>query len=111
MAVFDFPPLYALQYTTDHNVLISTFESGREQRRYKGVRPRKWKLGFREVPSRINQIVAFFNERKGAYEKFDWAPPGATSPIKVRFEENSLTTSYYGRAYAECELVIKEVIE
>lgn len=36
MATFSYPPYYVFEYTTDHNVLVSTFESGREQRRYKG---------------------------------------------------------------------------
>lgn len=111
MATFSYMPYWVYEYTTDHNVLISTFESGREQRRYKGVRPRKWKLVFRQIPSTIDNIVAFFNERKGAYEKFDWIPPGGSSSIRARFEANSLRISYYGKAYAECELVIQEVIE
>ena len=111
METFNYPPYYVFEYTTDHNVLISTFESGREQRRYKGVRPRKWKLTFRQTPSRINRIVEFFNERKGSYEAFEWTPPGASSPIRVRFEANSLRTSYQGKMFAECELVIQEVIE
>jgi len=111
MATFSYMPYWVYEYTTDHNVLISTFESGREQRRYKGVRPRKWKLVFRQVPSTINNIVSFFNDRKGAYEEFTWTPPGATSSIRARFESNSLKVTHYGKAYAECELTIQEVIE
>ena len=111
METFNYPPYYVFEYTTDHNVLVSTFESGREQRRYKGKRPRKWKLTFRQIPSRIKRIVDFFDERKGAYEAFEWTPPGASSPVRVRFEENSLNVTYHGISFAECELVIKEVIE
>jgi phage-related protein len=111
MDTFGFTPLWSYKHTTEHNVIVSNFESGREQRRYKGPKPDKWRLGFRNTQDVIGQIVAFFDARKGSYEAFLWTPPGETVAKTVRFEEASLEFSYYGSAYAECELTIQEVIE
>lgn len=107
---FNFNPLIAWQKTNNHNVLITTFESGLEQRRYKGARPTLWVLEFRDTTTVIESIVAFFNARKGPYEAFSWTPPGASTPILVRFEEASLNVTNYGSYYSECELTLREVL-
>jgi len=39
MATFTATPLYAYQRGINHNVLVTEFESGKEQRKYLGVRP------------------------------------------------------------------------
>ena len=87
MAVFNFTPLYTWQKTHNHNVLVTTFESGKEQRRYKGARPRTWTLAFRDTVANIDLIRAFYDDRKGPYEAFSWTPPGTTTTVTVRFEE------------------------
>ncbi len=110
MTTFNFKPLYTWQKTHNHNVLITTFESGLEQRRYKGLRPRLWVLKFRDIPETIQAIEAFFNARKGAYEAFSWVPPGESTAISVRFEETSLNVFNYGPYYSECELTLREVL-
>lgn len=110
MATFNFTPLYAWQKTHNHNVLVTTFESGKEQRRYKGARPRTWTLGFRDTIANIELIRAFYDLRKGPYESFAWTPPGTTTAVTVRFEENSLSISLHGLHYADCEITIREVL-
>jgi len=110
MATFTATPLYAYQRGINHNVLITEFESGKEQRKYLGVRARTWTVGFRDVPATIAAIEAFYNARKGSYEAFAWTPPGTSTAISVRFEEGSLTVSYSGTHYAECEVTMREIL-
>ena len=109
MATFTATPLYAYQRGINHNVLITEFESGKEQRKYLGVRARTWTVGFRDTVATIAAIEDFYNARKGSYEAFTWTPPGG-SATSVRFEEGSLTVSYYGTHYAECEVTMREII-
>lgn len=110
MVPFEYTPLYAWQKTHNHNVLVTTFESGKEQRRYKGARPRTWTLGFRDTVANIDLIRAFYDARKGPYESFSWTLPGTTTSVTVRFEENSLSISLHGQHYAECEVTLREVL-
>lgn len=106
---FSFVPTIVYILNSSHNVLKTQFESGKVQTRYKGPLPRKWQLTFRDKTSTINQIVAFYDARKGGYESFYWTPPGG-SEITVRFQDSTLSTTYTGGLYAECELVIEEVL-
>ena len=109
MATFSATPLYAYQRGINHNVLITEFESGKEQRKYLGVRARTWTVGFRDTPATIKAIEDFYNDHKGSFEAFTWTPPGG-SAISVRFEEGSLTVNYYGTHYAECEVTMREIL-
>lgn len=109
MATFTYTPYIVYEHITEHNVLVSTFESGKEQRRYKGAKPRKWNLTFRDTVNTINNIVNFYNTRKGNYETFTWTPPGQDTQITARFDANSLQISYTGSLYAELQVTITEV--
>lgn len=110
MPEFVWEPQYVWESTLGHKVLVSEFESGREQRRYKGRRPKQWKLTFRDRPEIIGAIQDFFDARKGSLEPFDWIPPGSNTPVSVRFEADTLSISSQGRVCAECELVLMEVL-
>jgi phage-related protein len=110
MATFTTTPLYAYQRGINHNVLVTEFESGKEQRKYLGVRARTWTVGFRNKVAIIKEIEDFYNARKGSFEAFTWTPPGASSAISVRFEEASLSVSYSGSLYAECEFTLREIL-
>ena len=107
---FSATPLYIYQSGINHNVLVTEFESGKEQRKYLGVKARTWTVGFRDTPTNIKAITDFYDARKGNYEAFNWTPPGAAAAISVRFEENSLSVTHYGDHYAECEVTIREVL-
>lgn len=109
MATFTATPLYSYQRGINHNVLVTEFESGKEQRKYLGVRARTWTVGFRDTPATIKAIEDFYNARKGSFEAFTWTPPGG-SALSVRFEEGSLSVSYYGSQYAECEVTLREIL-
>ena len=110
MATFTTKPLYSYQRGINHNVLITEFESGKEQRKYLGVRARTWTVGFRGTLAKIAEVESFYNDRKGAFEAFTWTPPGISTAISVRFEENSLSVNHSGSLYAECEVTIREII-
>lgn len=107
---FSATPLYSWEARSSANVLITEFESGKEQRRYKGPQPREWTLGFRAAVATIDAIVSFWEAREGPYEAFSWTPPGAATAISVRFKENSLSVRYSGAQYAECELTLREIL-
>ena len=109
MATFNYTPYITYEYTAQHNVLVSTFETGKEQRRYKGAKPRKWALTFRDTVGTINNIINFYNTQKGNYEAFYWTPPNSATQISARFEANSLTVNFTGSLYAECQVTILEV--
>ncbi len=110
MATFTAVPLYSYQRGINHRVLVTEFESGKEQRKYLGVRARTWTLGFRNKVAAIKAIEDFYNARGGNFEAFTWTPPGAITPISVRFEDGSLSVSYSGGLYAECEVTMREIL-
>ena len=110
MAIFNFKPLYVWQVSSGARVLVSQFESGKEQRRYKGRRPREWTLSFKDFPDVIRAIVAFYESRKGPFEAFSWTPPDEDLPVVVRFKSDTLDVTNYGLQYAGCELTLREVL-
>lgn len=107
---FSFSPLIEYQQTASHRVLVTEFESGKEERKYLGTRPRTWILQFRDKPSTIQDIVIFFNARNGNFETFYWQPITEDTPILVRFENDSLQVDYSGTYYADCEVTLREVL-
>lgn len=110
MATFSYVPLYTWESQASHRVLVSTLEGGKEQRKYKGPQPREWTLSFRAAAATIQDIVAFFNARDGAYEAFDWTPPGASTAVSVRFKEESLSASWHGSSIGELQVTFREVL-
>lgn len=108
---FNFEPQNIWETTTEHNVLVSTFESGKEQRRYKGAKPKQWRLSFAGSWDTISAIIDFYDARKGPYEAFNWTPFGDSTAKSVRFKENSLSVNRVGKAiWAECEVSLVEVL-
>ena len=108
---FDVMPQYIWESASEHNVLITTFETGKEQRRYKGARPRQWNLTFKGNWATVSGVVDFFNARKGSYEAFIWLPPGETNSIYARFKESSLNVTRYGlTSFGECSVTLIEVL-
>ncbi len=111
MATFSFVPLYAWESTAAHRVLTSTLEGGREQRKYKGARPREWTLSFRATSSTVEAIVAFFNARKGSFESFAWVVPGTSTAVTVRFKDEALSVAWSGTSSGEiASVTLKEVL-
>jgi phage-related protein len=109
MAVFTWTPLYSWQSGTGRRVLITEFESGAEQRRDKGKKPREWELSFCGVWSVIEEIVVFFDARRGPLEAFQWSVPGTSETVNVRFKDEDLTAKREGLNRGSLTLTLREV--
>ncbi len=108
---FSVVPQYIWDLSYSHNVLKTTFESGKTQRRYKGSKPREWKLTFKGAWSTVDDVVTFYNARKGSYEAFIWTPPDETTAITAVFKDNSLSVTRYGlTSFGECSVILEEVL-
>ena len=108
---FSTVPQYVWEITNDYNVLVTTFESGKEQRKYLGVNPRQWKLSFVGNWTTVSVVQSFFVARKGGFEAFNWTPPGEETAISVRFAENSLSIQRHGlTGFSECQVTLMEVL-
>lgn len=108
---FNYTPQFVWHTETAFNVLETTFESGKTQRRFKGTKPREWILAFRDKWASISGIETFYQSRKGSYEAFNWTPPGEVTEILVVFKENSLKVARHGiSTMGEIQLTIKEVL-
>ena len=108
---FSMIPQYTWQMSSQHKVLVSTFESGKEQRRYKGRRPKQWKLKFAGTWATISPLVDFHTARKGSFGAFNWTPPGETTAISVRFKDDEISVERQDSGtFAECEVTFQEVL-
>lgn len=110
MATFNFTPQYAWDKTLEYRVLTTEFESGKEQRRYKGRQPREWGLAFHGKRTWIAQIEAFFAAQKGPFLAFSWVPPGESQLISVRFKEDTLKVQHAGMGLAQVQVSFREVL-
>ena len=110
MEVFEFVPRYEYQTVSGYRVLVSQFESGKEQRRYKRRLPREWMLDFIGNPEKIEEIERFFCRHKGPAVTFLWVPDKEESAVCVRFKDESLTIRGYGTYVKECSLTLIEIM-
>ncbi len=89
MPTFSFVSDYTPTKSTKPQVTTVKFGDGYEQRYAKGLNttPQNWSLTFnqREL-AEANNIETFLLARAGV-ENFDWIPPDAVDPIKVKCSE------------------------
>lgn len=110
METFTWQPTQVVEEETRFRTLITPFESGKEQRRSKGVPRRVWTMEFSRLKAEGDEIWAFYVARKGAYEAFLWTNPIDGQQYTVRFLEDNLSrTAFLGLAY-EFGLKIIEVV-
>lgn len=110
MEVFSWQPSQVIEEEIRFKTLITPFESGKEQRRSKGVPRRAWTMRFSRLKAEGDAIWAFYVARKGAYEAFLWTNPIDNVQYTVRFLEDNLSrTDFYGLVY-EFGLKIIEVV-
>jgi phage-related protein len=110
METFGWVPLISWESKPEYSVNITTFDSGKEQRSFKGTRPTVWTVEFCGSKALITAIENFYKARKGSFEAFTWTPPFASSSITARFTKNDQSFSYEGGLYASCKLEIQEVL-
>jgi phage-related protein len=82
-------------------------ESGKEQRRSKGLPRRKFTLKFDKTTNYnddAQEIWDFFRARKGRFEKFLWdykKADGSVEEVTVRFDEDNLSReAFLTKAYS-----------
>ena len=98
---FDFPYNRAWEDGIRYDTLITQFESGKEQRRAKGLPRRIFHLTFEKAASRndhAEEIYQFFVARKGRFEAFLWDYPksdGTVEEVKVRFDTDMLSRKVF----------------
>lgn len=92
------------------NTLITTFETGREQRRSKGRPRRTWTLRFRRDEVDANEIWDFYVARQGAFEQFLFVSPLDNKTYNVRFADDNLSRDVLWRAVYNFGLTLIEVI-
>ena len=116
LAKFDFSYNRAWQDGIQYNTLVTQFESGKEQRRSKGLPRRKFKLKFEKENMSNNeaqQIWDFFRARKGKFEAFHWDythSDGTVEEVKVRFAQDELSRDVFMETIYKHGLDFIEVI-
>ena len=110
METFSFAPDYSWQIAFGHEVLVTEFESGKEQRRYKRRKAREWQLSFSGKWDVLKNVVSFWNERKGPFEVFLWNVPDSGETITARFKEEDLNVPRNGLKRGSLQLTLREVL-
>lgn len=110
MEVFTWQPTEIIEEEIRFKTLITLFESGKEQRRSKGVPRRVWTMKFSRLKNEGDQMWNFYVARKGAYEAFLFTSPIDNVQYTVRFLEDNLSrTDFYNLVY-EYGLKLIEVV-
>ena len=106
----------AWQDGIQYNTLITQYESGKEQRRSKGLPRRKFILQF-EKATTINadtqEIWEFFIARRGRFETFLWdyqKSDGTTEEVTVRFDMDALNRETFMSIVYSFGIALIEVI-
>jgi len=116
LAKFDFKYKNAWQDGIRFNTLVTQFESGKEQRRAKGLPRRVFRLQFEKTTNYnddVQSIWEFFVARKGRFEPFLWnykKPDGSIEEVKVRFDEDILNRDVFLNKAYSFGLTLIEVI-
>ena len=92
MSVFSYTPDYIYTVTPKYTTLVTTYENNKEQRRSKvSASRREFSLEYDHTDETTkDNILAFFDARKGAYGSFDWMCPLNSTTYTVRFKEDFL---------------------
>lgn len=100
----------------EFNTLVTEFESGKEQRRAKGLPRRIFTLEFEKsttTSSEAQAIWDFFVARKGKFEPFLWDytnADGVTEELTVRFDQDTLDRDVFFNVMYSHGLKLIEVI-
>lgn len=79
-----------------HKVLISEFESGKEQRRKKAPMKREFDLTFIREDSVGEAIWNFYKNKEGPLQSFEWDHPTTEDTLTVRFRDNLERSFFIG---------------
>ena len=113
---FDFSYNRAWQDGIKYNTLVTQFESGKEQRRFKSLPRRKFQLNFEKqnmTNTEAQNIWDFFKARKGRYGSFLWdykKSDGTVEEVTVRFAQDELNRDVFMETLYNHGLKLIEVI-
>jgi len=96
--------------STETNVLITDFESGKEQRREKSPARRRFSLPFSQLRTQVDEIIEFYNNRAGPTEPFIWEHYITGEEIVVRFANETLTRQHFFDVGSEFSLELVELL-
>jgi len=120
-ATFSFQYNRAYQISSQWNTIVDEVYSGSEQRRNLWTNSRKkWVLEFSKNDTDTNDIMTFFNARKGRYEAFYWTwqdvhpvtgenMGGDGNIYTVRFDQDELNFEHLALGYKKFQLTLVEV--
>lgn len=97
---------------TTFRTLISTFESGKEQRRKKWTTDRKrFHVVFNAIDkTTADAIKSLYAEKCGAYDTFSFTNPADSTSYTVRFVEDSFSEQFITSTACKIEVDLIEVI-
>lgn len=110
MEVFEFVPAYEHEVSQGYKVLISSFETGTEQRRIKRREPREWDLQFVGTVAFIKSIQSFYDRHYGAGFAFLWTPCDEDEELTVRFKAEPRKSTFFGQTSGSMSLSIIEIL-
>lgn len=112
MSIFHWIADYVLEEETASVVEITEFESGKEQRRRKHLKPRRsWRLSFPSISkTEAIDIETFFKAQKGGYDTFDWECPINSITYTVRFANDVFSYQRITDNVYQTEITLVEVI-
>lgn len=112
LAFFHWKPKYVYSLVDRHKVLVSDMDNGSQRRYWKGKRPRRWQLTFTKNYEEINEIYAFWKNRRGSFESFYIILPNgiaqADERVKVHFVGEDIETQFHGTVAGTISLTIEE---
>lgn len=113
MATFTWTPEREPVERLEQQVLVTRFESGKEQRRKKSPMRRVFELEFIRDEAVGDEIWQFYLDREGPLESFSWEHPTTGETITVRFSgnmERAHFLSTYGDNGQTFEVELVEVL-
>ena len=107
MSDFTYVPDFALQETINYGTLVSQYENGAEQRRQKWANTRRqWSLNFSNLDEGDkDNLVSFFEDKKGQFSSFTWTNHNDDAEYTVRFADDGL--SMIQKAYQLYDITVK----
>lgn len=105
-------PQFVFTHGPTYKTSISTFDSGKEQRRQKWTSPRRrFHLVYNALDKTTADLIrAEFETAKGAYTSFSWANPADSSSYTVRFDTDSFKQDFISHNVCRMEFDFIEVV-
>lgn len=110
METFTWVPFNTPSVSDAFNVRTSTFESGKKQKRFKGLLPITWTLTMKVTFAEMMAIRTFYCARRGSYESFCWEDPYSGEIKTVRFAEDQADWNSQFKVNGSFELKLEEVL-